>query len=200
MRTLLFGLMILLSMCSGRANADILFSLSPASSTITLGGKTDFNVFISSTTDVTVGGYALNVVADPFNRSAGSFSSGTFSFFVGAPVQVWELTTPGEAFSTADTGSPGGTNVGSPLSANIARLLGTLTLDTAGATTGNYSMILDSLSASDVNGNFISGGTNGASYGGPVSFQITAVPEPTSFALAGLAVGAIWLRRRFRRC
>ena len=197
---MLIGFLIALSVCSGRANADILFSLSPATSTITLGNKADFNVFIRSATDVTVGGYSVNVLAGPGNGTAGRFSSGTFSFFVGDPNQSWDLTTtPGQAFSTADTGTTGGTNAGSLLLANTTTLLGTVTLDTAGATIGTYSMSLDQLSAIQVNGTFIPGGVNGASYGGPVSFQITAVPEPASIALVGLAVGGFWLRRRCRR-
>lgn len=56
-------------------------------------------------------------------------------------------------------------------------------------------MSLDQLNAFQVNGNFISGGINGASNSGPVSFQITAVPEPTSLAMVGLAVGGFLLRR-----
>jgi hypothetical protein len=204
MRPTLIGFLIALSICSGRANADILFSLSPATSTITLGNKADFNVFIRSATEVIVGGYSLNVIAGPSDGpgkgTAGRFSSGTFSFLVGDPNQGWDLTTtPGQAYSTADTNTTGGTNAGSLLLANTTRLLGTLTLDTAGATIGTYSMSLDQLSAIQVNGNFIPGGVNGASYGGPVSFQITAVPEPASIALVGLAVGGFWLRRRCRR-
>lgn len=197
MRAVCFGLLVALTSLTGRVNADLIFSLSPVDSQVALGSKADFQIFIRSTTDVTVGGYSLNVVAGPGDGTAGRFESGTFSFFVGDPNQSWDVaSTVGQAFSTADTGAAGGSNLGSPLIANVTQLLGTVKLDTSGATLGNYSMSLDNLSAIQVNGAFIQGGVNGASFSGPVSYQITAIPEPNSLALLGLATCVLSLHRR----
>lgn len=197
--------MIVLAIAALQTNVvhgDLIFSVVPSSTQIALGSSANLSVFIQSRNDVpvTVGGYSLNVIAGPGNGTGGTFTAGTFNFLVGDPGQSWDLLTDsGKAFSTADTGNAGGTGVGNVLSTQ--QLLGTLTLSTVGATTGNYSITVDQLSAIQVNGNFISGGTNGATFAGPIAYTITAVPEPGSLLLLsslGIAVGG-WYRVRQRR-
>lgn len=171
---------------SKSAFADIIFSVVPSSTEMTIGSTAEFAIFIQSRNDtpVTVGGYSINVNAGLGDGKAGVFSAGTFSFLVGDPNQSWDLaTTPGQAFSTADTGNAGGSGLGAALS--TLRPLGVLTLDTSGAIEGNYTVSLDQLSAIQTNGDFFSGGTNGASFIGPVSYSITAVPEPGTLVLLG---------------
>lgn len=202
MRIALLAMLALIGLVS-TSQAAVTFTLSPNNANIPQNSTAVFDVFISSDVNVVVGGYSLNVVAGAGDGTGGVFSVGTFDYLVGDPGQSWDLlTTPGQAFSTADTGNVGGTGVGGPtLIANVATKLGSLTLNTAGVAVGNYTMSLDSLSAIQVNGNFIAGGTNGAINGGSINYSIiTAVPEPTSLALLAMGgIGAVTGRRFFRR-
>ena len=182
-KILLTFALLMLSLRS--AQAEILFSLSANNTNIAAGSNAVFSVFIKSDVAVTLGGYSVNVVAGNGNGGGGIFTSGTFDFLVGDPGQAWDLTHPlGKAYSTADTGNTGGTGLGNGLLANVSTRLGTLTLNTTGVAPGTYQMSLTDLSAIQVNGNFIPGGVNGASNGGPISYSITAVPEPSSIGLA----------------
>jgi len=203
MRTILVFLALLIAMPIERAKAEIVFSITPATTAIVLGDSAVFNVFIESVTTETIGGYSIQLNAGPANGGGGRFTSGTFDFLVGAPSQTWDLQRAGEAFSTAFTGSAGGTGVGRTIAANTKVQFGSLTLSTTGATEGTYQMTVSSLSASGVGSTgFLPGGTNGATFTGPVSYRITAVPEPNSLALLGLgSLGIVWLRkRRPKRC
>ena len=182
---------------AGAVRGDLIFSFVPASTQIQLGSSVDIEIFIQARNDVavTVGGYSLNVNAGPGDGTAGRFTAGTFDFLVGDPGQAWDLSsTPGQAFSTADTAN--GTMTGMSLS--TSRRLGVLTLSTTGANAGNYSFSVNQLSAIQTNGFFISGGVNGATFAGPVAYTITAVPEPGSLLLLsslGTAAGC-WIRLR----
>lgn len=203
MRIALLAMLAFIGLVS-TSQAAVTFSLSPNNANILQNSNTAvFDVFITSDVNVVMGGYSLNVVAGAGDGSGGVFSVGSFDYLVGDPGQSWDLlTTPGQAFSTADTGNVGGTGVGGPtLVANVATKLGSLTLNTNGVAAGTYTMSLDSLSAIQTNGNFIAGGTNGAINGGSITYNvITAVPEPTSLALLAMGgVGAVTGRRFFRR-
>lgn len=203
MRIALLAMLAFIGLVS-TSQAAVTFSLSPNNANILQNSNTAvFDVFITSDVNVVMGGYSLNVVAGAGDGSGGVFSVGSFDYLVGDPGQSWDLlTTPGQAFSTADTGNVGGTGVGGPLLvANVATKLGSLTLNTNGVAVGTYTMSLDSLSAIQTNGNFIAGGTNGAINGGSITYNvITAVPEPTSLALLAMGgVGAVTGRRFFRR-
>lgn len=203
MRIALLAMLAFIGLVS-TSQAAVTFSLSPNNANILQNSNTAvFDVFITSDVNVVMGGYSLNVVAGAGDGSGGVFSVGSFDYLVGDPGQSWDLlTTPGQAFSTADTGNVGGTGVGGPiLVANVATKLGSLTLNTNGVAVGTYTMSLDSLSAIQTNGNFIAGGTNGAINGGSITYNvITAVPEPTSLALLAMGgVGAVTGRRFFRR-
>ena len=179
--------------------AAIMFSITPNNTNITAGSSAVYNINITSDTNVALGGYSVNVRAGAGNTTGGVFSAGTFDFFVGDPGQAWALTAPaGQAFSTADTGKPGGTGVGNSLLANVTTRLGTLTLNTTGVAPATYQMSFNSLSAIAPNGNFIAGGTNGAINGGAINYTITAVPEPSSIFL-GCIAGACFLASRMRR-
>lgn len=181
--------------------AAITFSLAPSNAQIPQGSTAVFEVFISSPTQETIGGYSLNVLAGPGNGSAGVFSTGSFNFLVGAPNQNWDLTsTPGQAFSTADTGASGGTGTGAVLAANTSTRLGTLTLNTTGVATGQYQMSLSSLSAIQLNGLPISGSATGALNGGPITYNvIAAVPEAGSLWMMSVASFGILFAALYRK-
>ena len=202
MRTILVFLALLIAMPDERAKAEIVFSITPATTAIVLGDSAVFNVFIESATPETIGGYSIQLNAGPANGGGGRFSSGTFDFLVGAASQTWDLQRAGQAFSSAFTGAAGGTGVGRAIAANTKVQFGSLTLSSIGATDGTYQMTVSSLSAVGINQNSFPGGTNGATFTGPVSYSITAVPEPNSLALLGLgSLGIVWLRkRRPKRC
>ena len=207
MRTIFVFLTLLIAMPVERARAEIVFNITPETTNIVLGNNAVFNIFIQSATEVTIGGYSINVVAGQPDLPGvgGRFTSGTIAFSVGAPSQVWDFQRVGQAFSSAFTGSTGGTGTGRSIAANTVVPFGTLTLSTVGATEGTYQMTVSSLSAVGVNNSFLpngTNGTNGAFFSGPITYSITAVPEPNSLALLGfVSLGIAWLRkRRPKRC
>jgi len=201
MRNVLLFLAFASAMLVERARAEIVFSITPSTSSIILGDSAVFNIFIQSATPEVIGGYTMNVVAGPMDVTGvgGRFTSGTFSFLVGVPNQDWSFARVGQAFSTAFTGAAGGTGSGQAIAANTVVPFGSLTLSTVGATLGTYQLTVSTLSAVGVNNNFLPNGTNGingAFFSGPVSYTI-AVPEPSSLALLGLgSLGFAWLRKR----
>ncbi|MCY3005352.1 MAG: PEP-CTERM sorting domain-containing protein [Planctomycetota bacterium] len=71
-------------------------------------------------------------------------------------------------------------------------LLARVVMTTVGSTVGSYSMRLSELAAIDNGFNSIS-----SSASGPLSYSITAVPEPSSMLLAAIGVGAAaWKSRK----
>jgi hypothetical protein len=182
---------------AGPAHGAITFTITPQNATIEQGTNAVFNIFMSSPTNEIVGGYSINVLAGAGNGTGGVFLGGTFDFLVGAPVQTWDVgSTPGQAFSTADTGTSGGTGLGNLLVANTPTRLGTLTLRTNNVAAATYQMSMSSLSAIQVNGLPIVGSSSGAVNGGAISYTISAVPEPSSLLLLATAGCALF---RFRR-
>jgi hypothetical protein len=222
MRYLLLCFAMVVAGLSSAANASITFTLTQVggSSPIVLGSSANFEIYISS--PVFIGdsgsnfpgpgggpfsGYTVNL--GTFTQdgtralgTAGNFSSGTFSYDIrprpafpeynilpDAP-QTWDVTTTrGVAFSTA-------VGAGAILHANTPTLFGTLVLNTTGAQEGLYRMQFTELSVLGFS-NFSLGTVNG----GPINFEITAVPEPTSIATSlglALAFGIYWRRRLSR--
>jgi PEP-CTERM motif len=182
-----------------RSQAAIIFTLTPANAEIIQGASAVFNVDISSATQEVIGGYTINVRAGAGNGTGGTFTSGTFNFLIGAPSQAWDVaTTPGQAFSTADTAASGGTGLGAVLPANTITRLGTLTLSTVGVAPGNYAMSMTSLNAIQLNGLPIQGSASGTINSGNINYMVvSAVPEPSSLLFVTIGViGAIGIARK----
>lgn len=174
---------MLLAFLGSFGKADIVFSVSPLSQTITQGSNGIFEVFIRSSSGTQkVDGVDVNVNAGAGNGTGGKFISGV-TFLLGAtPFDI--TTTTGQAFST--NFQLGGIDIGT-----TDQLYGRLTLDTTGVALGTYTMSLDQLNA---NSPTLAGlpvqGFN-------ATYTITAIPEPSSVLLVS-AVGLYGWRRARR--
>ena len=188
-------LSLLLTLCLAQfASASIVFSLIQDPSTpgpITLGSSAVFTVQISSDSGTinNLAGIDFVIEAnDPgFTGTAvagGQFVSGTNDLF-----------DPNGGFALAFPSSfqVFGANAGAGLTITAApTTLAKLTLSTTGATAGTYSMNLSSLLAVDPLFNSLP-----IVAASPLAYTIiTAVPEPSSLALVGLALTLTCARRR----
>jgi hypothetical protein len=176
-------LVMLLGFLSSVGKADIVFSLSPLSQTITQGSNGIFEVFVRSSSGTQkVDGIDVNVNAGAGNGTGGKFISGVTFLLGSTPFDI--TTTTGQAFST--NFQLGGIDVGT-----TDQLYGRLTLDTTGLALGTYTMSLDQLNA---NSPTLAGlpvqGFN-------ATYTITAIPEPSSVLLVS-AVGFYGWRRARR--
>ncbi len=187
-------LSLVMTLCLAQfASASIVFSLTQATpGPITLGSSAIFTVQISSDSGTinNLAGIDFVIEAnDPgFTGTAvagGQFTAGTNDFF--APNGGFALAFP-SSFQVF------GANAGAGLTlTSTPTTLATLTLSTAGATAGNYTMNLSSLLAVDPLFNSLP-----VVAAAPLAYSIiiTAVPEPSSLALIGLAITLTCTRRR----
>ncbi len=188
-------LSLILTLCLAQfASASIVFSLIQDPSTpgpITLGSSAVFTVQISSDSGTinNLAGVDFVIEADDplFTGSAiagGQFVSGTNDLF-----------DPNGGFALAFPSSfqVFGANAGVGLTITAApTTVAKLTLSTAGATAGNYTMNLSSLLVVDPGFNALP-----IVVAAPLAYSIiTAVPEPSSLALVGLAITLTYTRRR----
>ena len=188
-------LSLILTLCLAQfASASIVFSLIQDPSTpgpITLGSSAVFTVQISSDSGTinNLAGVDFVIEADDplFTGSAiagGQFVSGTNDLF-----------DPNGGFALAFPSSfqVFGANAGAGLTITAApTTVATLTLSTVGATAGNYTMNLSSLLVVDPSFDPLL-----IVAAAPLAYTIiTAVPEPSSLALIGLAITLTCTRRR----
>lgn len=190
-------LSLIMTLCLAQfASASIVFSLIQDPSTpgpITLGSSAVFTVQISSDSGTinNLAGIDFVIEADDpgFTGSAiagGQFVSGTNDLF-----------NPNGGFALAFPSSfqVFGANAGAGLTITAApTTVAKLTLSTAGATAGNYTMNLSNLLAVDPLFGPID--VSAASATTLAYSIITAVPEPSSLALVGLAITLTCTRRR----
>lgn len=182
MRVAVLALLMLMGLAQS-SSAAVVFFLSPTSSTILQGNTANFDVFVRSTL---VAGEQVDGLEASVTSTAGLFTSGsTFLLNNGAV----DLSTPGQAFMS--NFAVGGFNL-----TNSNTLFATLSLSTVGVTPGTYSMAFD---AGSLAANSPTLGGLGIVDSGPISFTVTAVPEPSSTVfLLGLVGGAYALRRKRR--
>lgn len=127
------------------------------------------------------------------NGTAGRFSSGSTFLLGSTPIDVVG-NGPGQAFST-NFANPGSTVAfADGVGANLGSLYASLTLNTTGVASGGYFFAIDQLAAARPDFSPIAITANGTSF----TIQATAVPEPSSLALMGLAScgWAAWRKRR----
>ncbi len=189
----------ILMCCFGSlCQAAIVFSVTPTLPTIdlTVGSTQTFNVFARSDTgfSVPVSNIDLNITAGVGNASQGVFTSATGSLFPSSNGN-WDLVgTPGQAFFSR-------TLVGSTVTVlSTNTLIGTVTLDATGVPDGTYDLLMDQLNALDANFIPITSIAFPAS-GIVAQYTITgsAIPEPTSLALAGVVCVLTLIRRQRRK-
>lgn len=178
-----FVCLLVLACLAQSAKADIVFSLSPANSTINQGTSAIFDVLVRTNIagGELVDGLEANVIA-----SAGNFTAASATFLLNnASV---DLTTPSQAFLSNFL------NGGFSLS-NSDTLFARLTLSTTAIAPGNYNLRFEpgSLAANSPTAAGLP-----TQDGGPINFTITAVPEPSSLLLFGAVGGLIALRRTRR--
>ena len=182
-------LVVLVALCQ-TASAEIVFSVTPLSSTITPGDTAQFQVRLASTllSGEQVDAAEFNANAGPGNGVGGTFVSPTATVILSPLTSPVDFTsTPGQAFAS-------NFQSGGILVPNSGILFANLFLSTIGATPGTYSLSLDQFAA---NSPTLAG--LAASAGPAASYQIglTAVPEPTSIlTAASLGCVGMFYRRR----
>lgn len=169
------------------SEAAVVVTVSPVTQTVVQGGDVVFNIFVGpSGGAVVIDAIDMNIVAGPGDGTAGVFTSGP-TFLLGSdPFDV--LTDPGQAFST--NFQIGGVNF------DEVKLYGTLTLSTVGVAEGTYQLSMNSLSAN----NPVTGPAS-IQFTQDVFYNVTAVPEPSSFLLlgaTGVAMATRYRRRQLR--
>jgi len=177
------------------AYADVVFSVGrtggPTNIEISEGGTFVFDIFVrkdpGDSRTLTMSGFDFNLLAGSGDGSQGTFTAG--SLIVLGSRTIDYTSTPGQAFATSasDASNP-------PLTIGTTEVqLGSVLLSTAGLAVGSKFNI--TLPVGDLNFNDVILGPI-TSTGVGVSFQITAVPEPTTLLLlGGTSVGALMLRR-----
>jgi len=190
----LLSLALCWAVFTSSAGAAIIFTFGAPQTFVTDSGIRSINVFANSTlaagesTGITIGAdFVLGGGAIFNGPNAGTFGGATF---LGTGNII------GGGASGFIRGEPGNLNVGSLsiVFVNPQNIfpdqtpLATLLVDTTGLAAGNYT-INTTLGFTQFGGI-----ANAAS-----SFNITAIPEPTSMALIGLAIGGIFGRRVFSK-
>ena len=168
-----------------------------ATTTLTVGdGPTDIeinpnqpgqtiNLFLSSDSGQVVGGGNLSVIVGAGGPSVG-YNGVTGTIFDGGVAIPDANASP----LVLDVGLLG--PIPSPvLDSTGTQLLGTLTIDTTGLSSGSYSLDLSATLLNDDGAQPITFDLDGAT-------TVTIVPEPTSIALFGLGGLVIGMRRRRR--
>ncbi len=174
------------------AYADMVFSVDrtggPAIINIPAGGKSVFDIFVhkdaGDSRNLTMSGFDFNVNAGIGNGTQGTFTTGSLIVLGSRTI---DFTTPGQAFATSASDA---TNPAIAIGTADVQL-GSIELSTAGLSVGSkFNITLDSLNFNDS----VLGSINSTGVG--VSFQITAVPEPTTLMLlCGTSVCALLIRR-----
>ncbi len=164
--------------------ATIIFSLSPASQSITQGAVGQFN--LSVRTDVVGGQQVDGLEANVRSNAPNSlFTAASQSLLLNNG--VIDRSTPGQAFISNFLA--GGISLGT-----TDTLFARLFLSTTNVTPGTYTISLESLAA-----NSPTIAALPVQNAGPVSFVVVAVPEPTSIALVALVVTGLGVRRFLKR-
>jgi len=186
---------------SGLAKADLVMELSTDKTAAIQGEEIVVNVFLKTHDGAsqTIGLIDYEIAAGPYDNSGkgGSFLSGVNAIFSRDPSQ-FDLSTPGIAYFTdygrQENGSGDESFNGSP------RSIGTLRLNTATATPGNYKIqisFVESMKRTFLTGSNFRFDSVTTLIGPAINYSISPVPEPSSACLVGTAL-LLWRHRRRR--
>lgn len=183
----------------GLAKADLVMELSANQLSVVQGQEIVVNVFLKthdgSSQSLAVLDY--EVAAGPYDTSGkgGSFLSGVNEIFSKASAQ-FDLATPGIAYFTdygrQDDGS------GDEMFNGTPRSVGTLRLNTATATPGNYQIqitFMESMKRTLLTGGNYRFDSVTSLIGPAINYSISPIPEPSSVCLVGFSL-LLWRHRR----
>ena len=191
----LLSLALCWAVFTSSAGAAIIFTFGAPQTFVTDSGIRSINVFANSTlaagesTGITIGAdFVLGGGAIFNGPNAGTFGGASF---LGAGNIIGGITSTFNRDDSAGNLNVGNLNIVFVNSQNVfsgQTPLATLLVDTTGLAAGNYT----------INTTFgftqFGGIANAAS-----SFNVTAIPEPTSMALIGVAIGGVFGRRVLRK-
>jgi hypothetical protein len=190
---------LLLLGLGGFAKADLVMELSANKLSAVQGEEIVVNVFLKthdgSTQSLAVLDYEVS--AGPYDNSGkgGTFLSGVNAIFSKAP-GAFDLSAPGIAYFTdygrQDDGSADEIFNGTP------RSVGTLRLNTATATPGNYQIritFLESMKRTLLTGGNYRFDSVTSLVGPAINYSISPIPEPSSACLVGVTL-LLWRHRR----
>jgi hypothetical protein len=223
-----FVCLLLVAWCSPVLLADLVFTVSPSSTTAVQGQILTFNIHIHLTPTTLVRGtppisvtssslefdaFDLQARAGAGDSSGGVFANNGISHLLNkappSPVLDMQGNKTGLVFSVVRfSGIPGDPfRFGMPIDENPV-LLATLFLETNGVAPGTYNFTLEELRGNS--NSFIASGDNGfasevptftLATGNTITYTITAVPEPSSIICFGClaAFGVGYFIRRNRK-
>lgn len=190
---------LLLLGLTGLAKADLVMELSANKLSLVQGEEIVVNVFLKthdgSTQSLAVLDY--EVAAGPYDNSGkgGNFLSGVNAIFSKLP-GGFDFTTPGIAYFT-DYGRQEDGSADESFD-GTSRSIGTLRLNTATATPGNYQIqitFFESMKRTLLTGGNYRYDSVTSLIGPAINYSISPIPEPSSACLVGAAL-LLWRHRR----
>jgi hypothetical protein len=204
MRVATCVMMLLMAMFGGvsQCRADLVFRVAQTSPSgdilVGLSNAATFSVFVSSTvSSQSLSGIDMTMSLSSSTGAGGRMVAGTNDLLpVSSNPAGWF---PGSFDAPGATEAIFGTSAAPAITlpaANVESLLATVTLSTVGATEGTYTVSLRDILALNAAFQEIPSSPLSPS----INYTITAVPEPSSMALAGVVIAGLGYRWRRRSC
>jgi hypothetical protein len=202
---------LFLAVLSSVSEGEIIFSAAlRTAGPITLGDTALFDVSLSTNaatgTITNLGGVTFFAGADDPTGAGGITSGGIFTVGTNDPTSPLAggrsylfSTTEGGFLNSNDSTLVFSASGPNRTLSETKVFLGTLSLDTAGATLGDHTLSFSSLDAINASGDNLANLLGTTLQGIPLQYTITAVPEPGSIALVCLSAAAIAIRRSRRQ-
>ena len=195
MRVLILGLLFSLGIATNAHSAIILTVSQQNAGPIALNSTAVFNVFATSDAGSINNFAGLDFFIDANDSglvgnitTGGTIVSGTSNFFTNGGGFVPGVFPNSFGVFSANQGA-GLSLTGAP------QLVATITLNTAGAVAGNYTMGLSNIAAVDPGSNALAASGTGVGY----TLAVSAVPEPSTIVLLSVGVCGVFGRRVLKR-